>query len=158
LTRDERYAREFVDEAEDWIERNPWGHGVNWACAMDVALRAVSWIWAFYYMGESDACASRPFRASFLRALYLHGEFVEAYLERADINGNHYLCDGVGLVFLGTFFRATPKGRRWLRLGREIVSAKIFSETSDDGVDFEKSTAYHRLVLEAFLTAGLLLD
>ncbi len=38
LTGDERYAQEFVAEVEDWIAGNPWGYGVNWACAMDVAL------------------------------------------------------------------------------------------------------------------------
>ncbi|MEP7309726.1 MAG: alginate lyase family protein [Acidobacteriota bacterium] len=158
LTGDERYPREFVDETSDWMARNPWGHGVNWACAMDVALRAVSWIWGFYYMGGSAACASGPFRGEFLRVLYLHGEFIAAYLERADLNGNHYLCDGVGLIFVGAFFRSAKKGRRWLALGKEIVFTEIFNQTTDDGVDFEKSTAYHRLVLEAFLTCGLLLD
>jgi hypothetical protein len=39
-----------------------------------------------------------------------------------------------------------------------MVAAEIFNQTSPDGVDFEQSTAYHRLVLEAFLTCGLLLD
>src|SRR5206468_3500650 len=73
-------------------------------------------------------------------------------------NGNHYLCDGAGLVFLGAFFRSTGKGQRWLTLGREIVHDEMFNQTTVDGVDFEKSTAYHRLVLEAFLTCGLPLD
>ena len=158
LTADERYAQEIVDETRDWMARNPWGYGVNWACAMDVALRAVSWIWGFYYIGGSQACASPAFRGEFLRVLYLHGQFVETYLERADLNGNHYLCDGVGLVFLGAFFRSTRKGQRWLRLGMDIITAEIFNQTTEDGVDFEKSTAYHRLVLEAFLTCGVLLD
>ena len=40
LTGDDRYAREFVAEVDDWIDRNPWAFGVNWACAMDIALRA----------------------------------------------------------------------------------------------------------------------
>ena len=158
LTADERYAQEIVDETRDWIARNPWGYGVNWACAMDVALRAVSWIWGFYYIGGSNACASPAFRGEFLRVLYLHGQFVETYIERADVNGNHYLCDGVGLVFLGAFFRSTRKGQRWLRLGTDIIAAEIFNQTTEDGVDFEKSTAYHRLVLEAFLTCGVLLE
>jgi hypothetical protein len=158
LTGDERYASEFVDETTDWMARNPWGHGVNWACAMDVALRAVSWIWAFYYMSGSDACAAPGFRSEFVRVLYLHGQFVDTYIERADVNGNHFLCDGVGLVFIGAFFRSTRKGQRWLRLGKEIIVNEIFNQTSEDGVDFEKSTAYHRLVLEAFLTCGILLD
>jgi hypothetical protein len=61
-------------------------------------------------------------------------------------------------VFLGSFFRTTPKGRQWLQTGKAMVDAEIFSQTSEDGVDFEKSTAYHRLVLEAFLTCYLLLD
>jgi Heparinase II/III-like protein/Heparinase II/III N-terminus len=157
LTGDERYAREFVSEVEDWIARNPWGYGVNWACAMDVALRAVSWTWGFHFMSESVACADPAFRGAFLRALYLHGEHVATHIERSDINGNHYLCDAVGLVFLGSFFRSTGKGRRWLATGHAMIAAEMFNQTSVDGVDFEKSTAYHRLVLEALLTCGVLL-
>ncbi len=125
---------------------------------MDVALRAVSWIWGFYFFGDADACRSAAFRASFLRALFMHGAFIASHLERGDVNGNHYLCDAVGLVFLGTFFRATSQGRSWLQIGKDIVDTEIFKQTSEDGVDFEKSTAYHRLVLEAFLTSHLLLE
>jgi hypothetical protein len=157
LSGDERYAQEFVDEVEDWIARNPWGYGVNWVCAMDVALRAVSWVWGFYFMGASAACAAPAFRSAFLRALYLHGEHIATHLERSDVNGNHYLCDALGLVFLGSFFRSTAKGRRWLATGRGMVAAEMFNPTSDDGGDFEKSTPYHRLVLEALLTCGILL-
>ena len=158
LTGDERYAQEFVDEVTDWTRRNPWAFGVNWICAMDVALRAVSWIWGFYFFARSDACASPAFRSLFLRSLYLHGEYVATRLERSDVNGNHYLCDGVGLVFLGAFFARTDKGRSWLQLGQDIVIPEIFNQTTDDGVDFEQATAYHRLVLEGFLTAYLLLE
>src|SRR5439155_7202590 len=56
LTGDDRYAAEFAAEVTDWIASNPYAHGVNWACAMDVALRAVSWIGGFAYMGEAPAC------------------------------------------------------------------------------------------------------
>jgi len=157
LTGDERFAQEFVDEVSDWTAKNPWPYGVNWACAMDVALRAVNWIWAFYFFADAAACRSSRFRAVFLRALYFHGQYIAMHLERADINGNHYLCDAVGLTFLGAFFRSAPAGRRWLDLGRTIVQEEIFNQTTEDGVDFEQSTAYHRLVLEAFLTAHLLL-
>ena len=157
LTGDERYPREFAAEVTDWVARNPWGYGVNWACTMDVALRAVSWIWGFYYMSDADACAAAPFRGQFLRALYLHGAHIATHIERSDVNGNHYLCNAVGLVFIGAFFRASAKGRRWLEAGRAMMAAEIFNQTSEDGVDFEKSTAYHRLVLEAFITCDVLL-
>jgi hypothetical protein len=157
LTDDDRYAAEFVAEVTDWIQANPFSRGVNWACAMDVALRAVSWIWGFHFFADAPACADRAFRAAFLRALFLHGEFIVKHLEKADLNGNHYLCDGVGLVFLGGFFKRAYPARRWLELGRSIVEQEIFAQTTGDGVDFEMSTAYHRLVLEAFVTSYLLL-
>ena len=157
LTGDERYATEFVAETSDWIAANPFSYGVNWACAMDVALRAVSWIWGFYFFARSNACRDVTFRGRFLRALFLHGDFIVKHLEKADINGNHYLCDAVGLVFLGCFFRRARSGRVWLALGRSIVEHEIFEQTTVDGVDFEQATAYHRLVLEAFLTSYELL-
>src|SRR6516162_7676798 len=125
LTGDERYAREFASETTDWSASNPFCRGVNWACAMDVALRAVSWIWGFHFFADAHACRDPGFRSAFLRALFLHGEFIVKFLEKGDLNGNHYLCDGVGLVFLGLFFARTPHGRRWLSLGRSIVEGEI---------------------------------
>jgi len=157
LTGDERYAHEFTAETADWIASNPFCRGVNWACAMDVALRAVSWIWGFHFFADADACRDPGFRGAFLRSLFLHGEFIVQFLEKADLNGNHYLCDGVGLVFLGSFFGRSTQGQRWLSLGRSIVEGEILKQTTPDGVDFEASIAYHRLVLEAFLTSYLLL-
>lgn len=157
LTGDERFAQEYVDEVSDWIDRNPWGQGVNWICAMDVALRAANWIWGFYFFAGSRPCASAAFRGRLLQSLYLHGEWISTHLEKGPVNGNHYLTDGVGLVFLGTFFKRTAKGRHWLDQGRAIVLDEMLVQVTEDGVDFEASTAYHRLVLELFLTGYQLL-
>jgi hypothetical protein len=157
LSGDERYAREFVAETTDWLRANPWGYGINWAGPMDVALRAVSWVWALHFFARSRACASPEFRARLLQSLYLHGEFLHANVEIDEVAGNHYLADGVGLVFLGLLFRESRRGRRWLDTGRRIVGEAILEQVHEDGVDFEQSIAYHRLVLEACLTAMLLL-
>lgn len=158
LTGDNRYAEEFVGEIRSWVDANPYAWSVNWACAMDVALRAVSWIWGFYFFADAPACRSREFRSLFLRSLFLHGEFVATHLERADVNGNHYLCDGVGLVFLGVFFGASARGRKWRAAGRDLVLSEILNQVTPDGVDFEQSTAYHRLVLECLTTSFQLLQ
>ena len=157
LTNDDRYAQEYVDEIRAWIAMNPYAWTVNWSCAMDVALRAVSWIWGFYFLAAARPCQDPRFRSDLLRSLFLHGQFIASHLEKADLNGNHYLCDGVGLVFLGCLFGGSARGRRWRTLGREIVVSEIEKQVTPDGVDFEQSTAYHRLVLEGFLTSYLLL-
>lgn len=155
LTGDERVAQECRTEIEDWLEQNPWGYGVNWICTMDVALRAVSWIWAFEFFARSRAWQESEFRSQLLRALWLHGEHVTQNLERSDVNGNHYLADALGLVVLGAFFRHARAGARWLTLGHRIIVEEIEAQVHPDGVDHEQSVAYHRLVLECLLTALL---
>ncbi len=157
LTEDERFAEEFVAQVTDWIRANPFARGINWACPMDVALRAISWIWGFHFFAGSRACATDAFRSQFLRNLLLHGEFLAANIEVDEVNGNHHLVDGAGLVFLGLFFRQTHVGVRWLNRGRRIVIEAMLEQVHEDGVDIEQSIAYHRLVLETFLTTALLL-
>ena len=151
LTDDEQYAREFVDEVSDWVACNPWTRGINWACTMDVALRAISWAWGLRYFGRAAACRSREFRSLFLRSLFLHGEYIAAHVETADLNGNHYLVDGAGLVCLGLLFGGIGPASGWLETGRQMVFDEMQSQVWPDGVDFEQSIAYHRLVLETFL-------
>ena len=53
LEPDPRYAREFVDQLEAWLDDNPWPYGVNWGRAMEVAVRAVNWLWAAALFGDA---------------------------------------------------------------------------------------------------------
>jgi len=156
LTRSERYAEKFRDLVEDWIEQNPPGAGVNWAVAMEAAIRACNWIAGYYFFCESRSLPPQ-FWTRFLKSLYVHGEFIWHHLEYARVNGNHFLSDIVGLIYLGIFFQDTPFGRKWLSWGVKNLEAEMRFQVEPDGVDFEKSTAYHRLVLELFMSAALLL-
>ena len=45
FTHNDLAATEFLLQIIDWITSNPIRRGVNWACTMDVAIRAVNWIW-----------------------------------------------------------------------------------------------------------------
>ena len=38
-------AAEFVLQLTDWIVSNPPRCGANWSCSMEVAIRAVNWLW-----------------------------------------------------------------------------------------------------------------
>ena len=46
---------------------------VNWACAMDVAIRAVNWLWAYHLISDAEA-ASSAFVTRFVASLLEHGE------------------------------------------------------------------------------------
>lgn len=155
LTGDERYAVAVRDILAHWIANNPYASSVNWACTMEVALRLLSWTWFFHVFHGSQAWADASFREQFLCSLFLHGEFTERHLERSDINGNHYTADAAGLVFVGLFFGKGTASERWQKLGWDILCEELPRQVFSDGVDFEASVPYHRLVLELFLLPAL---
>jgi uncharacterized heparinase superfamily protein len=155
LTRNEQYAEKFRDLVKDWIEHNPIGRGIHWHTAMEVAIRACNWMAGYYFFCESKSISSE-FWLAFLRTLYVHGVFIRHHLEYARRNGNHLLSGLVGLVFLGTLFRDTRAGRAWLQRGLRALSEEIQTQVYPDGVSYEKSISYHRLVLELFSTAAIL--
>src|SRR5262249_22224907 len=47
LSGERRYYEELKAQVLDWIACNRPGRGVNWTCTMDVAIRAVNWVWAY---------------------------------------------------------------------------------------------------------------
>ncbi|MBI3577958.1 MAG: alginate lyase family protein [Ignavibacteriales bacterium] len=155
LTRNEQYAIKFRELVEDWIEKNPPGVGINWVVAMEVAIRACSWIAGYYFFCESKSL-SEDFWMKFLKSLYAHGIFIECNQEMSWQNGNHFLSDIVGLIFLGIFFRQTPFGKRWIAYGAKALEKEMNRQVYSDGVNYEKSTSYHRLVLELFYSATIL--
>ena len=156
VTGDPRYPAEFEREIRSWIEHNPPGFGVNWACTMDVALRATSWIWA---LGLFEGAAfSEGFRERILLSLYQHGLWIPEHLETSDVNGNHFLSDALGIVALGAAFAKTRAGQTWLARGRDILEREACLQIEEDGVGIEGSVPYHRLVLEIFLVGSRLLE
>jgi hypothetical protein len=155
LSGEERYAQAVRGLLEDWIDANPCARSVNWACAMEAALRILTWTWFFRVFHASPSWREPLFRERFLCALHLHGDFTERHLEISDVNGNHCTADAAGLVFAGLFFGPGGDAARWLDTGWSILSREIGRQTSADGVDFEGSVAYHRLVLELFLLPAL---
>jgi hypothetical protein len=155
-SRDAAAADELIRQATSWIDANPEGVGVNWACTMEVGLRAVNWIYALGL--TADAPVSPAARERVLLSLFRHGLWIPEHLEIGEINGNHYISDLLGMVACGALFSATPDGRLWLARGRTLLEQEIRLQVAEDGVDCEASVPYHRLVLEIFLTAALLLE
>jgi len=156
LTGDEKYAREFVAQATDWIEQNPWPWGVNWACSMDVAIRAVNWLWAYRFF-EGSQSLSPGFKTCFFTSLSTQGRHIFRNLEnKGGLRNNHYLTDLVGLVHLGVLCPGFKEVKRWRDFALQELWKEALVQVCPDGVSFEASVAYHRLALEMLLVTALL--
>jgi hypothetical protein len=156
LTHDDRFATEIVRELDDFIDANPIGTAVNWACTMDVGLRAANWALAFELVRP---CASlgTAFWSRAYEALFDHGVFIERHLENTyEVTSNHFLSNVVGLFFVAAACRDLPQGEAWDRQCRAWLEQEMGVQVLPDGADFESSIPYHRLVTELFLGSARL--
>jgi len=152
----EKYAKEFVGQIIDWVESNQPEFGINWQITMDVAIRACNWIVGYCFFKNSREITN-AFLLKFLKSLYQHGRHIMANLERSKtLTTNHYLSDIVGLVYLGVMFPRSKEVKKWREFGTKELKKEMEKQVYPDGVDFEASTCYHRLVLELFFYATFL--
>ncbi len=158
LTGDDRFAVEIEHELRDFMEANPIGTAVNWACTMDVGLRAVNWALGLELVRPCSAL-TRGFWQDAYRALFDHGTFIETHLENTyGVTSNHFLSNVLGLFYLAALFDDLPHGRSWDRQCRAWLVQEMQVQVLADGADFESSIPYHRLMIELFLGAARLAD
>jgi hypothetical protein len=156
VTGEARYLDEIGAQLDDWIASNPVEFGANWACTMDVAIRAANWIGALALCAEAAAGSEWLERA--VGSLLLHGRFIRGHLEWGEVRGNHYLSDVVGLLPVAALFSAGAEGRAWAEWAAAELVAEMDHQVRADGCDHEASIPYHRLVAELFVCGGQAVD
>jgi Heparinase II/III-like protein/Heparinase II/III N-terminus len=153
LTGRREYLEEAFRQIASWMDANPFLRGINWASALEVAFRALSWAWLWHMVGSEmpDALRSR-----FLTALDRHGRFLEVNVSVYFSPNTHLLGEAVALYALGVFFPAFPRAARWAETGGRIVEQQMERQVRDDGSHFEQSAYYHVYALDFFLLYRLL--
>ena len=150
---DEASLKTLFSELESWFLQNPFQRGINWASALEVAFRALSWIQIYQLAGKH---MSAELRREFLQNLYRHGLHLEANLSIYFSPNTHLLGEAVALHALGALFPDFPCAARWVKTGRHWVSHEYLRQVRTDGSHFEQSSYYHVYALDMFLFhAGL---
>lgn len=148
LTGTKEYPRELFAQIESWLEQNPFQRGINWASALEVAFRGLSWIWIYHLTAEA---MPEDFRRRFLTGLYRHGRHLAENLSVYFSPNTHLLGEAVALHALGVLFPGFPESERWRTRGTGVVEAQLAFQVRADGSHFEQSTYYHVYALDFFL-------
>ena len=156
VTGDERFSKECIAQVQSWAQQNPYGRGINWTCAMEVALRVMNLLATFELIKGSvhfDADALQLF----LKLFHQHGTYICKNLEFSHLStSNHYLSDVAGLLWMGVMLPEFVDSEYFYDLGLGELLSEMDKQVLPDGADFESSTGYHRYALELFLYSFIL--
>lgn len=155
LTNDDNYSNEFFAQCTSWIAQNPFLYGVNWTSALEAGLRALSWIWGYFFCLDANALEAR-LHAQFLRVLQLHGQYVNRHLSFFTSPYNHLIGEAVALFFLGTLFPEFREASHWREKGWTLLVTEATKQFHHDGMSVEQAISYHHFTLGLYLLAAIL--
>lgn len=155
ITGRDGYYEAVLRQLEHWWAENTFQRGINWASALEVGVRSLSWIWIWHLVGARMPDA---FRQRFLAELYRHGLHLEYNLSIYFSPNTHLLGETVALHALGRLFPSFPRAHRWRKLGRETVRSHMETCVKNDGSYFEQATYYHVYALDMFAFHAVLED
>ncbi len=153
FTGEQANLEEICAQLETWFVQNPYARGINWASTLEVALRSLSWMWVYHFVGRE---LPHEFRRRWLGAIYSHARFIENNLSVYFSPNTHLLGEALALHVLGLFFRPLPEARCWERVGARILREQMDRQVHNDGSHIEKSTYYHLYALDMFLLHAIL--
>jgi len=149
-TRDERFTEEFLIQLSSWYRRNPPKFGINWTVAMEAAIRSINIIAALDLFRDSTLIDVDSF-GLIVKMLIAHARFIDENLESSPtLASNHYLSDLIGLFAIGSTLPELRESPRWVETAVGGLLEEMERQILADGVDYEGSTAYHRLVVELY--------
>ena len=158
-TKDAALFTLWHNQISDWIEKNPLFYGPNWVCPMDVAIRAVNWLWALYHFKDTYNEQTKYFWQQLVASLYDHKQYLEHNWEiYGTQTNNHYISDLVGYLYLCDFFIMLPGVQKQFDWCAREIKKEFAKQVFDEGSSYEGSTSYHRLVTELLYHAFVLME
>lgn len=152
-TGDERYAKEWFFEVQDWIKKNKQGAYADekeyaWK-AFVVSFRLNNWA-TFFNQFINSPNFTPQFLLTFLNSYNEQANYVIA--NYTDL-GNHRLYEAEHLLLAGTSFPEFIQANTWRKSGISVLNAEITKQVYPDGMQFELSPSYHIGTIGTFLRA-----
>lgn len=146
---DERHRQELQDLLGDWCKQNPYLMGIAWTSVMEVAIRAINWMFTLAYMkasGKADDDLIATLNTGIVNML----DYVERHHSRYSSANNHLIVEATALL-LGGYALGHAS---WRAKGIDILTEEVGRQTFADGVNKEMSLHYQVFVMEAYALAA----
>jgi uncharacterized heparinase superfamily protein len=153
LTDDERYRDACLAQLDSWLAENPPLMGVNWASMLELAFRAISWIWALHFFADTSRTDRTPWTIDLLLGLDRQLTQIERHLSYYFSPNTHLLGEALALYISGRTLPELKASARREAAGKRVLLAELTRQVLSDGGHCERSAHYHRYTLDFYLFA-----
>jgi hypothetical protein len=149
-TGDTKYYAKWRKIICSWIEANPYHIGINWESSIELAIRAINWVWSSYYFLD-QLRADRNLQEKIYRTLYLHGHHISDHLSYYFSPNTHLTAEALGLLYIGSAYPMMDAAPGWVSRGLEILGRELDRQVLEDGSYFEMATYYHKYTIDFYM-------
>ncbi len=154
LSQKKRYADVIAEHLESWFLACPHRMGPNWSSALEPAIRLINWSATWQLLGgaHSQVFERHPeLRASWLRSIYQHAEFVNGWFSLHSSANNHLIGEAAGLFIAAVTWPHWPRAKAWLETSKRILEREVLLQNFPDGVNREQAVAYQQYELDILI-------
>ncbi|MBD5225991.1 MAG: hypothetical protein HDS68_08560 [Bacteroidales bacterium] len=133
-----------------WNRKNPFLYGIAWVSPMEVAIRAIQWLFTAANLpteGKRDNAAVKRLREKLLTGAANMLSYVERHRSRYSSANNHLLIELTSLAIGGVCLR----NENWVETALTELESEYPRQFSTDGVNLESSLHYHAFAAEAYM-------
>ncbi|MDN3689807.1 heparinase II/III family protein [Cyclobacterium jeungdonense] len=147
-TGEEKYARDWVRQMMDWVEKNPRdaAHHYAWR-SIETGIRGHRWTNLFQYFLDSPSFTPEAL-VSFLAAVQEHADFL---MTKYSKGSNWALMEAEGLAFIAMTFPEFKESKAWMEEAISRFSNEITHQVYPDGHQRELAFGYHMGSIRWFL-------
>ena len=156
LTKDEKYAREVVEQINQWIKDNPFLVGVNWTHPLENGIRLISWVYCERFLRGSE-CYDILFNKEslFWLSVYQHQKFIIKTYSIGSSANNHLIGEMAGLFISSVSWPYFKQSKKWMDYSKKKLEKEIVRQSFSSGVNKEMAFGYQIFVYEFLLLAYL---
>lgn len=165
ISKDEKYAKEWVAQYLDWIEKNPLvekpGKGASQKEVEDWENVRFAWrpLEISHRLQDQTIqfllfVQSPHFTPAFLESFLLNYDKQAEYIvSHYSDRGNHLLFEAQRMIYAGTFFPELKEANAWRKSGIDVLNKEIQLQVYDDGMQYELDPHYHLAAINIFCKA-----
>ena len=146
-TGERKYLEKTVQMIHSWIGHNPRSKGGDGWSAYTISLRLTNWMAYLASVGDE---LDTSFRKEMEESIFEQYAYLSGHLEKETL-GNHYFENLKTLVLCALFLGDTQS----LPIYLDAFGKECREEILPDGMHFELSPMYHKIVLEGLLRVAV---